>query len=131
MNTHPKIHIKKAPGSEPTFTDGSDLIHLFFQARDNGREFRFHHTDGSKIHTEPHHLVSGTDFTFKIDKVCWSVTNFRVWEQPAGVFNASGSWSTQPCKANGEVDGEETGTFQAQSGGSGNPELEASATASA
>lgn len=131
MNSHPKINIQSAPGKKEGFTDGNDLLNLYFQARENGREFRFHQTNGEKIHTEPHHLVSGKDFSFEISGMCWKVTDFRVWEQPAGVFNASGSWSTQPCEAEGDVDGEETGTFQAQSGGSGNPELEASATAKA
>lgn len=128
MNTHPKINIKKAPGTKPAFTDGSDLLHLYFQARENGRQFRFHHADGKKIKTEPHHLVSGTDFSFDISGMCWKVTDFRIWQQPVGVWNASGSWSAHQREAEDDA---ETGTFQAQSGGSGNPELEASATASA
>ena len=128
MSSNPKINIHSAPGKEKKFTDGNDLLKLYFQARDNGRQYRFHQTDGTKIKTEPHHLTSGTDFTFELDGMCWKVTDFRVWEQPVGVFNASGTWFAHPHKAEEDP---ETGTFQAQSGGSGNPEREARAAASA
>ena len=133
MNTNPEIIIQSAPGLLPSDTDGADLVKCYFQARDNGRQWRLHQSDGQKIKTEPHHLVSGTDFSFTFDNLCWTVTNFLLWEDDAGIWYAKGSWTAHQCETQGKPgdtgDDPETGTFQAQSGGGGDPERRAIATA--
>jgi len=135
MNTHPKIIIDKAPGTLQSDTDGADLIHCYFQARENGRQWRLHQPDSHKIKTEPHHLVSGTDFSFTFDDLCWNVTNFLLWkDSDTDIWYATGSWAAHQCPpTQGDPsdtgDDPETGTFQAQSGGGGDPERTAIATA--
>ncbi len=133
MNSNPEIIIQSAPGTLQSDTDGADLVKCYFQARENGHQWRLHQPDGEKIKTEPHHLVSGTDFTFTYDNLCWTITNFLLWKNDAGIWNASGSWAAHSCPnpddpGQGEDD-PESGTFQAQSGGGGDPERKAIATA--
>ena len=131
MNSNPKINIKSAPGNRPGDTEGNDIINWYFQLGDDGKLYRLHHQDGTKIHTEPHHLTSGKDFTFTADGLHWKITEFKVWEDPVGIWNARGDWHAHDEGSRFEQGDPESGTFQAQSGGGADPELEASASASA
>lgn len=118
MSTNPQIIIYAAPPNEPDFTDGEDLLSLFFRLRDTGNGYRLHQSDGTKIKTEPHHLGDTSSFTFEYNELSWSITDFKIWEDPNGIF-AKGNWSATPIPVDddGDIDDAETGTFQAQAGG--------------
>ena len=131
MNSNPKINIKKAPGNKPGDTDGNDLVNCYFQAIDDGKAFHLHRPNDSKIETEPKHLTSDQDFTFSVDSLHWKITKFRIWEEPVGIWNARGHWRAHDEGSRFGQGDPESGTFQAQSGGGADPELEASASASA
>ena len=142
MNPNPEIIVKHAPGTKSKDKRGSDLKGCYFQARrhrGNVMSFRLHEADGKKIHTEPHHLKNGENFTFKYGGLYWSVTDFSIGPAPEGIWIATGNWSADkkkhilfnpPHEGPGQED-PETGTFQAQSGGGTGLEYEASASASA
>ena len=120
MNTNPQITIFAVHPSKPEFTDGEDLINLYFRIRDTGNGYRLHLSDNSKIQTEPHHLESGVPFTFRYDGLFWSITDFFVGPGPDGMLVASGHWSADPESQGGDGEGGgdvESGTFQAQAGG--------------
>ena len=120
MANKPEIPIKKVH-TDNGGDDGNDLLKCYFQEIDNGahpKQFNFYDEDGTQIPTKVDGIESPVskhvDFTFELDGLFWTVTNFHISE---GNLDAHGHWSaSDSLPAGGGVDGTETGTFQAQGG---------------
>ena len=100
----------------------------FKETAPGSKEFLLYAPDGSPIHTT---VSSGTDFRFSHNGLHWSITEFFITEDPA---YAQGKWSAErviPLSKARPDDDPETGTFQAQGGGSDEPKLSARASVSA
>lgn len=106
---NPHIKIKHFTGGP----NGKDLTVLHFQKTSSNSDHFHLYQDKEQIHTEPDVLTSGRDFTFRHFELNWSVTKFWISEKEE---KGHGHWQSKP--GNGEAD-PESGTFQAQSGGTG------------
>ena len=119
---NPQIPINSNDGGD----DGNDLIDCYFQEVDSTNTFNLYQSDGTQIttyvDTAAQPVANGDEFTFSYNGLNWSVTDFLISETD---LTASGEWSASPGTIG---DDPETGTFQAQGGGS-NPELSARASA--
>jgi hypothetical protein len=115
-----KIKIKSAPGTQSSMTDGTDdLVGCYFQEQSGSPGNYLFYTKANppaQITTSPQPVQTETDFTFTLDGLFWSITDFIISES-AG--SASGSWTaTTPAPLPDAVPSEEggdpeTGTFQA------------------
>lgn len=115
---NPHIDIKHFTGGPV----GEELMSLYFQETSaNSHKFRLfkgeHH-----IPTEPEVLSSGDEFRFGYNELEWKVTKFFISEK---TLKAHGHWHSKPENTG---DNPESGTFQAQGGGSAEGELKASAS---
>jgi len=109
---NPHIKIKHVDGGN----DKSYLKHCYFRETHVPNTFHFFQKDGTRIHTEPHPLSSGEDFTFNLTgndgkERFFGVTEFFISEEGG----AEGRWSVPPRDTFDEGD-PETGTFQAPGG---------------
>ena len=118
MANKPQIPIKKVH-TDNGGDDGNDLLNCYFEEVDGDpKHFNFYEEDGTQIITKVDGIVSPVskhvDFTFELDGLFWTVTNFHISE---GNLDARGHWSASDKPPDGgEEDGTETGTFQAQGG---------------
>lgn len=125
-----QIPIKKYKGGD----EGKELMFCYFEEVEEGSNlFNFYDPDGNPITTyvngAPSSVAEHDDFNFAYLKKWWFVYRFHISE---GNLEAHGHWivwSTKPEPGDGDVDPDETGTFQAQ-GGPHTDELKAKASAS-
>ena len=106
--------------------NGEDLTRLHFQeTQPHSHEFQLFKDEDpiNPIPTEPDVLRSHEDFEFQYNSLHWRVTKFRISEHKQ---KAHGHWDCSDLDSN---DDPESGTFQAQGGGSAEGELKASASA--
>ena len=123
-----KIKIKSAPGSQSNFTEGNDLIGLYFEETSTAGQFLLYSPSsaqppgpGTVITTTPSPLTTNTNFTFIWDDLNWSITNFQIQMTGTGSNehgSASGTWTATPITVPETMPSEEggdpeTGTFQA------------------
>ena len=95
-----KIVINKTTGK-----GGKKLDHCYFEVTDVKDVYNFYNQHSDLLAAD---VVSGQDFTFELDGLNWTFSNFAIDE-----LAASGSWVNDAVKA----EEAEEGTFQAQSGG--------------
>ncbi len=113
-----KIRITDVEGGN----DRDDLKNCYFEATSNG-VYNLYSQNNGTLATD---IVSGSSFQFTLDNLIWTIPNPA---DPAHPFvieprRAHGSWVINGISLPGppeEGDGE-SGTFQAQAGGSGDPE---------
>lgn len=108
MSSSDKIKINKVDGGSSK--SQSDLKNCYFLPTANPGNYQFYDQNGNLILTNPGVLTSGTDFTFPLDSLDWTVTNFLI-SSTSNKGNASGNWSN-----NAQITADE-GTFTAQAGG--------------
>ncbi len=118
---NPKIKIHLVTGG----SDGDHLIDCYFEEIGSSKEFFFHDREGRPILTNPSPVRSGQKFDFDYGGLQWKVHKFTINEEH---LHAHGHWKAKDGDAS---DDPESGTFQAQSGGSKNSEDKVSASASA
>ena len=115
-----KIKITDVEGGN----DRDDLKNCYFQPVSAG-VYNLYAQDNTLLASE---ITSGSSFQFTLQDLIWTIPN------PANVANpfvidpkrASGSWIINGPASPLPEEGDESGTFQAQAGGSGDPEEEAS-----
>lgn len=105
--------------------DGHHLMHCYFEEINESDGFNFFDPKSVQIQTEPSPIRNGEDFGFKYGGFRWTVHKFKISKKH---LDATGRWKAKSENGN---DDSETGTFQAQSGGSMDGEPRASASASA
>jgi len=112
-----KIKIKLVIGDN----QGNELKKLYFQENVTVAGNQYNLYDSSNhdelIHTHPLNLTNGTDFSFDYDDLHWEITDFTIAET-ATIGIAGGNWMAKSKSERGDDDatGDESGTFQAQSG---------------
>lgn len=108
MSSSDKIQINQVDGGSST--DQADLQNCYFLPTANPGCYQLYDQNGNLILTNPGVLTSGTDFTFYLDKLHWTVTNFLI-SSTSTSGSASGHWSNSA-----EITADD-GTFTAQAGG--------------
>lgn len=105
--------------------DGHHLMHCYFEEILESDAFNFFDPKSGQIQTEPSPVRNGEEFSFSYNGYQWVVHKFKISKKH---LDAKGRWRAKPENGN---DDPESGTFQAQSGGSMDGERKASASASA
>jgi hypothetical protein len=118
-------------GSYTGDPDGADLENCFFRetAHDSG-QFLLFGPDQLWIQTEPTPVPNGFQFKFNHGELNWTAA--FVYSNTTGV--GAGIWSAMPAAHAGDgedVEGAESGTFQAQAGTGNGYGLETRASVSA
>lgn len=112
------IKIRQVTGGSPVQQD--DLKGCRFKTTGTSGQYLFYDKNDDEITTDPSPLTTGTDFSFTLDSINWSVTEFQISGNDDN-GSASGSWSTPPE--------EDEGSFQAQAGAGLDEEASASSGA--
>lgn len=105
--------------------DGHHLMRCYFEEIRESDGFNFFDPNAVQIQTQPAPVRKGEDFSFSYNGYRWAVHKFKISKKH---LDAKGRWRCKPDKGN---DDSESGTFQAQSGGSMDGERSASASAAA
>ena len=105
--------------------DGHHLMHCYFEEINESDGFNFFDPKSVQIETEPSPVRNGKDFSFSYNGYGWVLHKFKISKKH---LNAKGRWRAKHESGN---DDPETGTFQAQAGGSVEGERSASASAAA
>lgn len=116
-NPHIKIHL--VTGGR----QGDHLIDCYFEESGSTREFYFYDREGHPINTDPSPVRNGHKFDFNYGGLQWKVHKFTISEEH---LHARGHWK---ASSGNSSDDPESGTFQAQSGGSMEGEAKAGASA--
>jgi hypothetical protein len=116
---NPQIEIDVVKGG----SEGHRLMNCYFQEIGTTKEFSFFSPERTPIPTEPSAVRDGEKFSFNYNGLSWNVHKFKISKKHG---DAKGHW-----KAKSENGDDESGTFQAQSGGGMEDDLKASASASA
>jgi hypothetical protein len=80
-----------------------NLKGCYFLPTANPGDYEFYDKNNNPIETDPSPLVTGTDFSFTLAELDWTISNFII-----SPTEASGDFSNQPE--------EDEGSFQAQAG---------------
>lgn len=112
------IKIKQVTGGSPVEQD--QLKGCMFKTTVTPGQYLFYDKNDDEITTDPSPLTTGTDFSFTLNSIDWSVTSFVISGNDDN-GTASGNWTTPPEQ--------DEGSFQAQAGASLDEEGASSATA--
>jgi hypothetical protein len=110
------IKIDHVTGGRPQ--DHEALMRNYFESTTVNSTYLFYSPGGEQIPTNPPVLADDREFSFELQGVTWTVTNFAIDHEVA-----RGNWT------NTEQVEQDEGTFQAQAGGT--PEEEEASAAGA